>query len=182
MYLIPVLFVISHLPLWFALAWGSSILDNFTVIHFFFQTTVALLAVLSAGAKTIFYGIPQHSSSKLLNVYVEEDLNNCNGILLSIILKLFNFHVSKALHWACSTCSNLHHRLHIFLSGTSNFFALFVEVYWRRKPVSRSIVWLLESGWLVGFVALRPKSTAMVIAGRSVHLTTLFPGQAWTSD
>ena len=34
---------------------------------------------------------------------------------------------------------------------------------------------------LVGFVALRPKSTAMVIAGRSVHLTTHFPGQAWTS-
>ena len=32
---------------------------------------------------------------------------------------------------------------------------------------------------LVGcFVALRPKSTAMVIAGRSVDLTTLFPGQA----
>ena len=27
------------------------------------------------------------------------------------------------------------------------------------------------------FVALRPKSTAMVMAGRSVHLTTLFPGQ-----
>ena len=31
---------------------------------------------------------------------------------------------------------------------------------------------------VVGFVALRPKSTAMVIAGRSVHLTTLFPWQA----
>ena len=31
---------------------------------------------------------------------------------------------------------------------------------------------------VVGFVALRPKSTAMVIAGRSVHLPTLFPGQA----
>ena len=30
----------------------------------------------------------------------------------------------------------------------------------------------------VCFVALPPKSTAMVIAGRSVHLTTLFPGQA----
>ena len=30
----------------------------------------------------------------------------------------------------------------------------------------------------VCFVALRPKSTAMVIAGRPVHLTTLFPGQA----
>ena len=32
--------------------------------------------------------------------------------------------------------------------------------------------------FVVGFVALRPKSTAMVIVGRSVHLTTLFPGQA----
>ena len=31
--------------------------------------------------------------------------------------------------------------------------------------------------WLV-LLLLRPKSTAMVIAGRSVHLTTLFPGQA----
>ena len=30
----------------------------------------------------------------------------------------------------------------------------------------------------VCLVALHPKSTAMVIAGRSVHLTTLFPGQA----
>ena len=32
--------------------------------------------------------------------------------------------------------------------------------------------------FLFVFVALRPKSTAMAIAGRSVHLTTLFPGQA----
>ena len=30
----------------------------------------------------------------------------------------------------------------------------------------------------VYFVALSPKSTAMAMAGRSVHLTTLFPGQA----
>ena len=30
----------------------------------------------------------------------------------------------------------------------------------------------------VCFVALRSKSTAMVMAGRSVHLTTIFPGQA----
>ena len=35
-----------------------------------------------------------------------------------------------------------------------------------------------EPPYLFVFVALRPKSTAMVIAGRSVHLTTLFPGQA----
>ena len=32
--------------------------------------------------------------------------------------------------------------------------------------------------FFVCFVALRPKSTAMVIVGRSVHLTTLFSGQA----
>ena len=30
----------------------------------------------------------------------------------------------------------------------------------------------------VCLVAVRAKSTAMVMAGRSVHLTTLFPGQA----
>ena len=35
-----------------------------------------------------------------------------------------------------------------------------------------------ENSLFVCCVALRPKSTAMVIAGRSVHLTTLFPGQA----
>ena len=40
-------------------------------------------------------------------------------------------------------------------------------------PISQKSVCLF-----VCFVALRPKSTAMVIAGRSVHLTTLFPGQA----
>ena len=30
----------------------------------------------------------------------------------------------------------------------------------------------------VCFVALPPKSTAMIMAGQSVQLTTLFPGQA----
>ena len=41
-----------------------------------------------------------------------------------------------------------------------------------------SVVGRLFVCFFVCFVALRPKSTAMVIAGRSVHLTTLFPGQA----
>ena len=40
------------------------------------------------------------------------------------------------------------------------------------------VFYVIWSFWLVGFVALRPKSTAMVIAGRSVHLTTFFPGHA----
>ena len=44
-------------------------------------------------------------------------------------------------------------------------------IYEREREREREIL-------IVDFVALRPKSTAMVIAGRSVHLTTLFPGQA----
>ena len=35
-----------------------------------------------------------------------------------------------------------------------------------------------QSSFAICFVALRPKSTAMVMSGMSVHLTTLFPGQA----
>ena len=47
----------------------------------------------------------------------------------------------------------------------------------------RGLVALLSlSSWClvvaVCFVALHPKSTAMVMAGRSVQLITLFPGQA----
>ena len=48
----------------------------------------------------------------------------------------------------------------------------------------RSLFCLFLSGRLrqvllvVCFVALRPESTAMVLAGRSVQLATLFPGQA----
>ena len=59
---------------------------------------------------------------------------------------------------------------------------LFIAALW--SPAGKGIAsWLscvlcVIVGWLVGFVALRPKSTAMVIAGRSVNLTTLFPGQA----
>ena len=53
------------------------------------------------------------------------------------------------------------------------------EVLSRAKSVARGKMKISTSKfWLVGFVALRPKSTAMVIAGRSVHLTTPFPGQA----
>ena len=40
----------------------------------------------------------------------------------------------------------------------------------------------LANSLFVCFVALPPKSTAMVMAGRSVHLTTLFPVQALTSS
>ena len=48
----------------------------------------------------------------------------------------------------------------------------------KKSKVTDYAALKMANEWLVGFVALRPKSTAMVIAGRSVHLTTLFPGQA----
>ena len=49
----------------------------------------------------------------------------------------------------------------------------------QQGPYRQACVKFKEFSRFFGcFVALRPKSTAMVIAGRSVHLTTLFPGQA----
>ena len=40
------------------------------------------------------------------------------------------------------------------------------------------LVQMMKASVFVCFVALRPKSTAIVMAGQSVHLTTLFLGQA----
>ena len=55
-----------------------------------------------------------------------------------------------------------------------------VDVSYKRKYVHKVLIQAYpgKSVCLFVFVALCPKSTAMVIAGRSVHLTTLFPGQA----
>ena len=54
--------------------------------------------------------------------------------------------------------------------------------FWRVKEMSRGDISFINTQnicfYFVLFVALRPKSTAMVMAGRSVHLTTLFPGKA----
>ena len=48
------------------------------------------------------------------------------------------------------------------------------------KTINPLTFWVVSL--FVCVVALRPKSTAMVMLGRSVHLTTLFPGQAGTSS
>ena len=66
----------------------------------------------------LFLGVPLVSLQFVIVVfpdhthllfYVEEDLNGCNNeILPSIILKVFNFQLFKALD---STCSRLHQRL-----------------------------------------------------------------------
>ena len=45
-------------------------------------------------------------------------------------------------------------------------------------PSSGGVLCSACGAFIVCFVALHPKSTAMVMAGRSVHLTTPFLGQA----
>ena len=50
--------------------------------------------------------------------------------------------------------------------------------YHFHNALNLDVPYLEDVCLFVCFVALRPKSTAMVMAGRSVHLTTLFPGQA----
>ena len=49
---------------------------------------------------------------------------------------------------------------------------------YRQLVLVKLNLFVYKAKYLFVFVALRPKSTAMVIAGRSVHLTTLF---SWAS-
>ena len=67
--------------------------------------------------------------------------------------------------------------------GVCMQFHVLIYVNWKKLLGCHKCIWvsscICKSALkVVCFVALRPKSTAMVIAGRSVHLTTLFPGQA----
>ena len=57
------------------------------------------------------------------------------------------------------------------------FKVIFFKIILLGIPFECQTDWI-QIIWLVVFVALRPKLTAIVIAGRSVHLTRLFPGQA----
>ena len=60
---------------------------------------------------------------------------------------------------------------YFFIVLLTNFMSILQT--WNVRVIQGRICFLF-----VCFVALCPKSTDMVIAGRSVHLTTLFPGQA----
>ena len=74
---------------------------------------------------------------------------------------------------------NLETPEHAFLGTTG--FSDTVELRWQGVyfDVSQTKHGIMqEKSSVCLFVALRPKSIAMVMAGRSVHLTTLFPGQA----
>ena len=66
--------------------------------------------------------------------------------------------------------------LQIFTKCMQDRPTLFLEVIQRHNNNVSQLVYTLNL--FVCFVALRPKSTAMVMSVGSVHLTTLFPRQA----
>ena len=68
------------------------------------------------------------------------------------------------------SCEVLPSPLPVVVASCSSSFEYIMSVHAMHAGAERNV--------FVCIVALRPKSTAMVIAGRSVHLTTLFPGQA----
>ena len=80
------------------------------------------------------------------------------------------------------------HKTHFRTHLNQKYGKIISQLWWIlgvmcTKCVCRTNINLSKSNFFfVCFVALHPKSTAMVMAGRSVHLTTLFPGQAWTSS
>ena len=53
----------------------------------------------------------------------------------------------------------------------------FVDKTYAKKHMQKKRIVYVDQRFAC-FVALRPKSTAMVMVGLSVRLTTLFPGQA----
>ena len=55
---------------------------------------------------------------------------------------------------------------------------ILIKVSYHILVASPTLMALFFFFFFFFFVALRPMSTAMVIAGPSVHFTTLFPGQA----
>ena len=74
------------------------------------------------------------------------------------------------------TCSSIF----VFLYSIFNFiFSVFDIQFKELFSIQTGTISAAAVSYLISvcFVALRPKSTAMVMAGRSVHLATLFPGQ-----
>ena len=65
----------------------------------------------------------------------------------------------------------------IIINHQLEFHGTRVKYLDHEKRAYKHEIWSYRISLFVCFVALRPKSTAMVIAGQSVHLTTLFPGQ-----
>ena len=107
------------------------------------------------GLKTSISRLKLHSQSVTFHLLIFE------------IMFLFYKNKVKKLKFRCTFYQFRKSLQIISIKTTAFMLKLTVYNYWRDA-----------NNFLFVFVALRPMSTAMVIAGRSVHLTTLFPGQA----
>ena len=76
----------------------------------------------------------------------------------------------------CNSYSDSYQNCTENATETLNFHLYYIGFFYTKWP--KLSKFMKKMICLFVFVALRPKSTAMVIAGRSVHLSTLFPEQA----
>ena len=98
--------------------------------------------------------------------------NTCVHSSFAIILKRKRELVTLLLlYYRCMDTINV---LRLFLVMSWVGLQCVIVVY----PVHTHMLFQQDTRLLVCFVVLRPKSTAMVMAGRSIHLTTRFPRQA----
>ena len=108
--------------------------------------------------KTYFsYSQPKHMLWILKRTFLLAPKNLC-----------FNFWIRKYLHFTL--------KLFLFRPYEPDFISfllLFYALHLRQQIFSHAW-WISCLPGLVGFVALRPKITPMVMAGWSVHLTTIF--------
>ena len=110
---------------------------------------------------------------KTLNKYLNENLKI--HVIYGFCYKIKSFHDLSKLHTIAleSSRSNPQHIERNFVLFSHKV----VHLYSCTQSCNDNKL-TPKCFLFVCFVALRPKSTAMVIAGWSVHLTTLFPGQA----
>ena len=95
--------------------------------------------------------------------------NSSSETVFNQKIKTKNYFLTTAYFWGSDKLMEINY-YPIYEKQMSNGIFKFVQINMKHFLYTVRFVCL--------FVALRPKSTAMVIAGWSVHLTTLFPGQA----
>ena len=102
--------------------------------------------------------------------YAQAGLNLCwSHIVGNLVSRLISFLENYSFH-----------QFKLKLGGWYDHKELYFTKKWHTYAIC---VYKINSRFCVCLLCcLHPKSTAMVMAGRSLHLTTLFPGQAWTRD
>ena len=131
-------------------------------------------------SKGSFYSLNNHGRHGLLSFLSSLPIS----VLRNLELEAYKFYIraSKLYKSALITRCYVQHFLSPYIDFEVNHKQHFIKIPFINKGIEFIDLHSIFKDNIViclfVFVALRPKSTAMVIAGRSVHLTTLFPGQA----